>query len=132
MHNEINPGIRNVVAWLQAQGFNTTDSGDGKTNVGVIEGALDYPHVIMTVVPADLILCADRLVRELGQLGVEVEQPGGEGPWVEASYDPVTKVGLIALGNFDDESFAAPRFMATPHGPMIAVSGPGAVDIDLD
>lgn len=57
------PGIRDTVAWLRSLGFNTTDSGDGKTKRRIIDAgyALPEPHVFMVVSPRHAIDDARRL-----------------------------------------------------------------------
>lgn len=81
---ELDPGIAHVVTALMEQGFTPTDSGDG-SKAGTMEGALDYPHVFMTVNPAQIIEESYRLHRLW---------PG----WtVEASFRPSDGIGVLML-----------------------------------
>lgn len=87
-YETLNPGIREVVRLLRGAGFNTTDSGDGITNVaGGMEGAIPFPHVHCVVRPA--VLCnikdiAMHMVNVLRAEGVEI----GIG-YVQLTYDPL-------------------------------------------
>lgn len=61
---QLDPGIRAIVMEFRANGFTTTDSGDGisKHEQGIDdEGTLDCPHVFMEVEPAEMKSEADRL-----------------------------------------------------------------------
>ena len=56
MTDDLDPGIALTVAWLNAKGFTTTDSGDGVSKFRPVEGypnpkqgdALPFPHVAIT------------------------------------------------------------------------------------
>ena len=94
----LNPGIRMLVQFLNEQGFETTDSGDGKTNVeSGMECAMDVPNVHMIVRPADRIVHESRRLYDvmkdhgiaLGPLGED-----GIGPTIEASYSPVDNISI--------------------------------------
>lgn len=99
----INPGIVRTVALLNRLGFETTDSGDGKTNVEAgMEEALDFPHVVIRSCKRDLARDADGLVAELEHIGVKLS-PQGQGPvWIEATYDPADGTALVMLCGLDD------------------------------
>jgi hypothetical protein len=102
---DITPGVRRLVTWLNREGFETTDSGDGVANVEAgIEGALNYPHVAIEVCPPYLLVGeANRLRNVLRMAGVKVHETGrGDHPWIQASYDPVTKVAVMFLANVED------------------------------
>lgn len=100
----LDPGIRDVVAWLIAHGFHTTDSGDGKHKLehGWDEAELvPYPHVYMTVAPHDIADEANRLWRLLEHdHGIEVVQAWTEQgkPHIECLYDPM---GAAVIGLFN-------------------------------
>lgn len=99
------PGIRRTVGWLQARGFKTTDSGDGHSNEGM-ECALSVPNVTMVCPPGMMAGEADRLRALLAVHGVMVEpcspeEPGP--PQIQASYDPANGVAAIVLLNVDDK-----------------------------
>ena len=46
-YDQINPGVRRLVKWLNDEGFETTSSGDGVTNVGAegMEHLWQVPNV---------------------------------------------------------------------------------------
>lgn len=106
---ELDPGVRRLVLWLRGLGFDTTDSGDGRTKLaaGFDEGsALPYPHVAICVEPENLVRDADRLADLLQEEhGIEVgptppEPP--DPPRIEASYDPSTGTAMLLLLHVDD------------------------------
>lgn len=108
---ECDQGIREVVRWLNAHGFETCDSGDGTTKRAAgYDEALDYPHVFIQVERAHTGMdVADRLARELRLDGVIVTQVGEEfapgtpaGAWIQLTYDPVTERCFIELMHLDD------------------------------
>lgn len=82
--------------------------------------ALPYPHVFMVVETGSLLTrLTETLLAELGRAGVELGQVGQEWPadeedehaWrfmpaIQATYDPVTKRGIIELAYLDDGEFA--------------------------
>jgi hypothetical protein len=111
--NEINPGIVKLVAMLQAHGFNTTDSGDGVTNVPLMECVLETPHVFMKVDPDKMIAESNRLyelMRDKANFDQDIEmippQPTGA---IEVSYSPIDKTAVIALLNLDDDFVFGPN-----------------------
>jgi hypothetical protein len=79
----LDPGIRDVVAKLREQGFNTTDSGDGvsKSQADYATGcAIPFPHVVACCAVDALI---DRTIAM--QQALDWMEPG----WtVEGSYSP--------------------------------------------
>jgi hypothetical protein len=92
----MNPGIVKLVALLQANGFSTTDSGDGETHE--FECDRDYGYVVITVEPTKMVEESDRLCAVLAQYGITVvEISEQEAPCIQASYDPVTKSAFIDL-----------------------------------
>lgn len=105
-YEELTPGIRQVVRWLRENGFETTDSGDGITNVALgMEGALDVPHVFMVAVnPAAGIDECNRLHALLLAHGLMPESGT-----IQLMYDPSDGVTVIALYNIDDEAFSHAR-----------------------
>ncbi len=102
--NACDPGIRRVVAWLCLCGFETTDSGDGVTKPAAgDEDAMTEPHVFMVVQPWALSVDADRLQTSLAAIGFTAR--AGR---IQASYDPVDGVGVLALLGIDDSDMDAP------------------------
>lgn len=92
----LNPGIADLVRYLQAQGFDTTDSGDGVTNIGM-EGMLPFRHVVVPCGAGMLIRRAADLAQAARRYGLDVK-PQGEGGWyVQAMYDPVNDSGVLML-----------------------------------
>lgn len=112
--SEITPGIAKLVAYLQAEGFVTTDSGDGVTNVALqMECAEDVPHVFISVPNDQAHAEADRLMAKMAELGVEFESPDARfdepGPvTIRASYDPILKNSQIILIGIVDEDLWGP------------------------
>ena len=96
----LSPGIRRMVMLLREAGFNTTDSGDGKSNAGM-DCAFNYPNIHIVCNPSQLVAKADDLNRLLKGLGIIV---GGdyEGPTIQASYNPIDGKGVVSLFYVDD------------------------------
>lgn len=96
-----NPGIRRTVAWLKECGFETHDSGDGKTHEH--ECDRDHAYVVMVVDPMVLIGEATRLVMLLESKGLRCDSIGGAAPCIQASFDPMwPDIGTLDLMNVDD------------------------------
>jgi hypothetical protein len=108
--NDLDPGIRDVVAFLRLWEFKTTDSGDGVTKraAGWSENeAADYPHVHMMAPPSRLIAEAQRLVKVLAVNGVGVS-PCGEGAvHIQATYDPANESAILSLIGLNDAMLGA-------------------------
>ena len=108
---ELDPGIRHTVRWLQSEGFNTTDSGDGETKLQGDDPypcALPFPHVVVSVSPANLYEEADRLWELLIQIGIDVHATFMDNEQlvprvnVEATYFPGSKTAMILLSGVRD------------------------------
>lgn len=101
---DIDVGVRSLVWWLNAEGFCTTDSGDGVSKAEAIDAgeALSYPHVFIAVDPRELIDESVRLLRVLSLRGIELQEMGTTGPCVQASYDPVSGAAILMLLHVDD------------------------------
>lgn len=106
MNEELNPGIRRTVEWLNSLGFETSDSGDGKTNVEIgMEEALPFSHVIIIVTPEKLVEETRRLRDVLQSKGIRIDAIAMdmELPSIQASFDPVDEIGIIFLSGVDDQ-----------------------------
>lgn len=106
----LNPGIREVVAWLNKHGFRTTDSGDGKTHD--YECDRDYPYVVIRIPDAPrLVYETNRLFLLLVDLGIRARPIGREPGAVEiqASYDPGNSTAVIDVMGLDDARLCAAR-----------------------
>ncbi len=94
--NLLNPGIHKLVNMLRNLGFNTTDSGDGYTNIKEgMECALDFPHVFMVIEPVHIVPESKRLL----DLIRAFTDKGN----VEVSYSPHDEVAILAVYNVLDE-----------------------------
>lgn len=105
-YEDLDPGIRQTVRWFRAHGFSTTDSGDGVSKAEELaddEGcALNYPHVVIVVEPAELIAETDRTIACLKAIGIECDPFGVH---VEGSY--AGDIGCIMISYINDEKLAA-------------------------
>lgn len=103
-YSALTPGIRRTVALLRSWGFETTDSGDGVTNVQAgMEGAMTRPNVYITVRSDEMIGEADRLLGLLLDIGVEVDTQGpDDAPCIQGMYDPCGDSAGILLMGVDD------------------------------
>ncbi len=95
----LDPGIRKTVEWLNECGFETTDSGDGVSKVGM-ECALDVPNVFMEVTPDSMVEEARRLHALLQDRGVDFGQYADAS--IQASFDPVDGSSILELYGVDD------------------------------
>lgn len=94
-YDELDPGIREVVRRLRAAGFETCDSGDGKSKPP--EEGSEMPHVIMNCPRENLFSEADRLAAEVATWGLAADH----GYSVMASYEPeIGGVGFSTLQLF--------------------------------
>jgi len=133
---ELDPNIRKVVKWLNDNGFQTSDSGDGEHKFKDFdpvkdeaeisdledEGVLRYPHAIIQVGdPAKLVEETDRLhglvENVIGEVFPHIE---GEAPnlWIQANYDPTNRIPCIVLAGLSDDWFDPyDKFGDGPGGP---------------
>lgn len=99
---DLDPGIRDLVIALNAAGFETTDSGDGKSkfvSAAPGEEIIPFPHVAIVVNKRRLVKESDRLRKWLRASRMPANQQGMAGHWyIEASYDPFVEDGMIFLG----------------------------------
>jgi hypothetical protein len=106
-YSTLNPGIRKTVELLQANRFETTDSGDGKTNAAAgMECAMHFPNVAIVIPTAELLVpeCR-RLHHLLRNHGVRLQSQQMD-PWIpscQGMYDPATNVAMIVLTGVDDD-----------------------------
>lgn len=103
------PGIRRTVAFLRSKGFETTDSGDGCSNMGM-ECAMPFPNVAIRCPDSTNLVAESRRLRDiLAERGIVVEPLGPDDPEVvhpphiEATYDPSNDIGFIILMYVDDQ-----------------------------
>ena len=127
--DDLDPGVRQVVKLLNENGFDTCDSGDGKSKFGEdgkplpewrsedqeFECVMDIPHVAIGV-PADRLAAeCDRLWHLLASVGVKVDPQGPDDePTIQGTYDPAPNEGVgskafILLMNLNDARLAAAR-----------------------
>lgn len=101
---KLNPGIRRLVKWLNAMGFKTVGSGDGRTHDFGCDR--DHAYVVIRVEPEKLVAEADRLSNELYAIGIIVEAQSEElHPCIQATYDPLCSEmpASLDLMNVTDE-----------------------------
>jgi hypothetical protein len=126
-YDELDPGIREVVRLLNDNGFNTTDSGDGRSKKGTEqeECMWEVPNVVILSRRNVLLDEADALLELLKEQGVRcgpdlatVEelagpQPEGtefeDGVLIQATYDPDGHSAVILLTGLDDDLLAQCR-----------------------
>lgn len=94
MTQDLDPGIAPAVAFLQAHGYVTTDSGDGVSK-GDDPDALPFPHVVSVVSPSDVVGASIRAMR-LPWHTLALGAP----TTIEATYSPLDGVAtlLVAWG----------------------------------
>jgi len=107
-YDELDPGIRKTVRWLNELGFETTDSGDGitKLEAGWPEDELiACPHVVIKVPPQMLVRAARNLKTHLEYAGFCVEPTGYSNISIQASYDPTDDSAIIVLLGISDKAW---------------------------
>lgn len=105
-HGTLNYGLRKTVIWLNTNGFITVESGDGDTSLSdKYECDRDYPYVMMTVEPQDIIKETERLYQLLRQQYITVDTIGGDIS-IQASFDPANYSAVICLMGVNDEVLA--------------------------
>lgn len=124
----LNPGITATVAWLQKLGFETIDSGDGKTHDFGCD--LPIPYVHMAIKPSAIVEDSRKLASALGLRGIIVNDgpdENGGGVHIQADYCPIRNGAHISLFNVDDEMLANyPEVLgAIANGWEYSVSGHG-------
>ena len=100
----LDTGIRRTVALLRAHGFNTCDSGDGKSKG--YEWARDHGHVSMRVHTSEMKSEADRLLAVPINAGVECDESEG-GASIQAMYSPKDGLAILEVGHIDDSMLFA-------------------------
>lgn len=109
-YEKLNPGIRKTVKLLRDNGFDTRDSGDGKTH----EFECDQPFAYVNILtePSKMVQEADRLKALLETHGVEIEQVNPEElPSIQADYDPANRLACMTLFYVDDSMIKEPVVM---------------------
>lgn len=112
---DLDPGIVEVVRWLNAHGFETCDSGDGRSKFAADKGpdpcAMAFPNVAMIVAADRLAAECDRLRDLLAHEGVAIEPiPDDEDfPAIQGTYDPANQIASILLLGVDDERLRGAR-----------------------
>lgn len=107
-YDDLDPGIRQVVRWLNDNSFVTTDSGDGVSKPHADE-VLDVPHVSIRCEAETLVQVCDQLTILLREAGVEPSPmtedvvPGAV--HVQGFYDPSVSQqdAFILLLGLNDE-----------------------------
>ena len=92
----LSPGVRELVVWLNAWGFETVDSGDGSNYAAGMEGAMDCPMVAIVASPDDLVQDAVDLMDLLRDRGVKFGPEEGQ-PRIQAIFDPADGSAVIVL-----------------------------------
>jgi hypothetical protein len=97
-YEELDPGIRRVVQWMNEElKIETCDSGDGKSKPDM-ECALEFANVAAAFTSlASAQYAADRLLVAMRALGKEPDQ--GD---IQVTYDPLNKSVLLTLMAWDD------------------------------
>ena len=104
-YDDLDPGIREVVRWLNDNGFDTNDSGDGKAKFNEdgtplpdwaspedqgYDCVIPHPHVVMSCPVENLGPECDRLRDLLLAAGVDIGAQGPDGEaTIQGTYDPM-------------------------------------------
>lgn len=96
--NLISPGVRDLVLWLNKEGYETTDSGDGTHHGEGMECAVPFPMIAIKAGKYEVRWRCDFLYEELSGRGVKFGS-GPDDPRIDGNYNPVTGAGVIVLSN---------------------------------
>jgi hypothetical protein len=116
----LDPGIRKTVVWMNTLGYETTDSGDGKTKpaqgLTLEDGVRPEAHVCIPFDREDQMHWygwVDRLMWHMRALSISVVPVGHpDGVWLQMTYDPVTGRAILDVVHLDDE-----RLLSALKGP---------------
>lgn len=101
----LNPGIKKLVHFLRSRGFDTCDSGDGRTRD--YECDRDHAYVAMMCEPEVMVREAHRLhrtVQEVLEIPLGALNEEGTTPCVEAAYQPAWgDFAILELLNVRDD-----------------------------
>lgn len=99
---DLNPGIRKVVALLNEWGWTTVDSGDGQTHD--YECDRDVGYVVVSIPEEDhLREEADLIYKVLKERGVVM---GPDACHIQANYCPFDGHGLVDIHNIHDRDLS--------------------------
>lgn len=94
--NDLDPGVRRLVAFLRKHNFDTCDSGDGVSKPEDERSFGDVAHVVMRVE-------VDKLVSESHRLYKLMQNVCPDQDWeVGASYNPEDRVPFLFLWRVTD------------------------------
>jgi hypothetical protein len=85
---KLDPGVRSIVSFIRAWGFETTDSGDGVSKPPGPD-VLPFPHVVIRSTPGRLVDDARRLRKFLCPYNAPEQ--------IEATYDPADESAVILV-----------------------------------
>lgn len=116
-YDDLDPGIRRLVHFLNNHGFATCDSGDGRSKFGLdgkplpewqsdddrIEWVMNIPHVAMSCDPSNMVSECDRLRDVLLAAGIKIwpMNPDGDTASIQGSYEPGTGCYIMLIGADD-------------------------------
>lgn len=98
----INPGVRELVAFLVERGWQTCDSGDVATHD--FECDRPYPYVVVQVEAAEVLVAADTIADQLNEAGVQLEPACGR--TVQANYCPIDGRAFVEVIGVTDADLA--------------------------
>jgi hypothetical protein len=101
---QLAPGIRATVRLLRREGYETTDSGDGTTNIQAgMECAMDVPMIAIEVERAEQL---PGVTRELHKLLIDHGIQEKPDKWsIQGTYSPVDKKSIITVWGIKDIDF---------------------------
>lgn len=113
----LSPGIRDLVVWLNARGFTTVDSGDGTNFEGGMGCAVPFAMIAIKTRPIQLIDDARSLMCLLEDRGVSFKPPANPSeqlieescwPTIQATYNPQDRQAIIVLYNVTSYMMKSP------------------------
>lgn len=96
--NELSPGIKDFVIWLNKLDFQTVDSGDGSSYQKGMAGACSFSMVAIKSTAERLVWDADNLFSELFSIRNKINL---NALTIEATYSPIDKISIIVISDPD-------------------------------
>lgn len=107
-YDELDPGIREVVRFLNEAGFTTTDSGDGVSKTDPDGCHLDIANVHLIVSTAEAVAESHKVSDLFEGCGVMFSpaHPDAPEPSIQLTYNPHDGVAIVSVYGLDDSLLA--------------------------
>lgn len=103
-YDELDPGIREVVRFLNEAGFTTTDSGDGVTKPPDEDCVIPVPNVHIPVPATVAVAESHKVMQLLEGCGVMFDptHPDDPEPSIQLTYSPTDETAIVSVYGLND------------------------------